>query len=165
MLAAAAGMGQNVSIKVLDTARNTLTGAQVQLTSMKDSAKLTTITNLSGEAVFTSIANGRYKIKISYVGYNALKDTINITYNKRNFEYHLSGNAVIINRVDIVAKRPLISQEDDKIIVDPQPLVSSSTNALEVLEKLPVCMLTRMALFIYPAPHPPKFISTAGNKR
>jgi len=130
-------MGQTVTIKVKDTANTDLVGTQVQLTKLKDSVKVVAITNLSGVAAFTGVANGLYKVRISYVGYLTLNDTINVTAAQKNFEFKLTNNAMIIDPVVVTAKRALIHQEDDKIIVDPQPLVSSSTNALEVLEKTP----------------------------
>ena len=39
--------------------------------------------------------------------------------------------------VTVTARRPLISQEDDKMIIDPQPIANTSTNTLEILEKTP----------------------------
>jgi hypothetical protein len=42
-----------------------------------------------------------------------------------------------LREVTIVAKKPLLRQEDDKTIVDAEPLAGSSTNAFEVLEKSP----------------------------
>ena len=37
----------------------------------------------------------------------------------------------------MTSKRPLMRQEDDKTIVDPENLALSSTNAFEILEKTP----------------------------
>ena len=41
------------------------------------------------------------------------------------------------NTVTVVARKPIITQEDDKTIIDPEPLAQSATNAFEVLEKTP----------------------------
>ncbi len=131
------GMGQTVTIKIKDSNDSILVGAQVQLTSLKDSSKVAAITAVSGVATFTGINYGRYKVRVSYIGFQNLKDTLMVTAIKKKFEYRLNKNSVTIGEVVIEAKRPLMRQEDDKIIVDPMPLVSSSTNALEVLEKTP----------------------------
>lgn len=39
--------------------------------------------------------------------------------------------------VVVTARRPLLRQEDDKTIVDPEPVAASSTSAYEILEKVP----------------------------
>jgi hypothetical protein len=131
------GFTQNVSVTVKDTANNVLIGAQVKLIKMSDSTKVYSVTDKTGIAVLTGVLSGKYKILISYVGFQQLKDTLNITYVKRNFEYRIKENSVQMGEAVVKAKRPLITQEDDKMIIDPLPLVNSSTNALEVLEKTP----------------------------
>lgn len=42
-----------------------------------------------------------------------------------------------LEHVVVVARKPLMRQEDDKTIVDPEPVAASSTNAYEILEKVP----------------------------
>ena len=42
-----------------------------------------------------------------------------------------------LGNVTVISKKPLIKQEDDKTIIDAEPLANSSTNAYEVLEKTP----------------------------
>ena len=131
------GFGQAITVSVKDTTNNILIGAQVKLTNIPDSSKLFSVTDKVGVAVFNNVYNGNYTITISYVGYHAIKEKINITSSHRSFEYHLKENSSLLGEVVVTAKRPLIRQEDDKMIIDPQPLVSTSTNALEVLEKTP----------------------------
>lgn len=130
-------MGQTVTVKVKDTSNTGLIGAQVRLTRWQDSAKFSNVTDKSGIAVLTGVLNGHYNLRISYVGYRTLKDTITVTYSHRTFEFRLKDNSILIGETVIEAKRPLMRQEEDKIIIDPLPLVSTSTNALEVLEKTP----------------------------
>lgn len=129
--------GQNVVITVKDTAGNELIGAQVKLTKLSDSTKVFSVTDKSGIAVFTGVFNGHYSVTVSYVGFQKLKDTLSITAVHRNFEYHLKENSSRLGEAVVTAKKPLITQEDDKMVIDPLPLVSTSTNALEVLEKTP----------------------------
>lgn len=42
-----------------------------------------------------------------------------------------------LGEVEITIKKPLMRQEDDKTIVDPEPLASSSTSAYDIMEKVP----------------------------
>ena len=53
----------------------------------------------------------------------------------------MQPNISNLQGVTIVAKRPLIKQDDDKTIVDAEVLANSSTNAYEVLEKTPGAIL------------------------
>ena len=43
----------------------------------------------------------------------------------------------MLNEVVVKSSKPLIRQEDDKSVVDPEPLAASSTNAFETIEKTP----------------------------
>jgi len=43
----------------------------------------------------------------------------------------------MLNEVVVKSSKPLIRQEDDKSVVDPEPLAASSTNAFETVEKTP----------------------------
>ena len=134
---ATTGIGQSISVKVFDAQNETLIGAQIKLTKFKDSTKVFGGTDKNGIAELKVAANGVYKIMISFVGFQKLFDTINISATNRKFEFHLKTNAVLMNEAVIKGKKPLMRQEDDKTIIDPMPIISSSTNALEVLEKTP----------------------------
>ncbi|HMC98905.1 MAG TPA: outer membrane beta-barrel family protein, partial [Ferruginibacter sp.] len=49
----------------------------------------------------------------------------------------MKRNVTGLSNVVVVAKKPLVKQEDDKTIVDAEVLAQSSTNAYEVLERTP----------------------------
>ena len=129
--------GQGVTIKVKDNANNALIGAQVKLTKLQDSSKVINVTDGSGIVLFKGVFNGRYRIRISFIGLQTLLDTISIDAGHVNFEFQLKENSVQMGTVVVAAKRPLIRKEDDKMIIDPIPILSTCTNALEVLEKTP----------------------------
>jgi iron complex outermembrane receptor protein len=42
-----------------------------------------------------------------------------------------------ISEVKITGRKPLVRQEDDKTIIDPEPIANTSTNSYELLEKTP----------------------------
>ena len=60
----------------------------------------------------------------------------------------LQPTAASLSTVVVTATRPLTRQEDDKTIVDPEPIAAASTNAFEILKRLPASLLTRMATCI-----------------
>ncbi|MEN9697879.1 MAG: hypothetical protein RLZ56_1300 [Bacteroidota bacterium] len=77
-----------------------------------------------------------YFVRVSWIGYQTL-DTI-ITYHPLGeIQLVLKEANNQLNDVVVKSSKPLIRQEDDKSVVDPEPLAASSTNAYETVEKTP----------------------------
>jgi len=77
-----------------------------------------------------------YFFRSSWVGYQ-ITDTL---FNFSSTNEHviiLKENNSMLNEVVVKSSKPLIRQEDDKSVVDPEPLAASSTNAYETVEKTP----------------------------
>ncbi|MFH2141926.1 MAG: TonB-dependent receptor [Bacteroidota bacterium] len=129
--------GQSVTIKVLDNSKNPLPAATVQFIKTSDSTSVYTSTNQNGLAVFEELQNTLYVVKISYIGYETLVKSIMIKPTERNFYFRLKQSTISLDAVTVTAKTPLIRQEDDKMIIDPENLANTSTNTLEVLENTP----------------------------
>ncbi|MBK7408094.1 MAG: TonB-dependent receptor [Saprospirales bacterium] len=136
LLACQTSFAQSVRILVTDEENMPLIGANIQLTDLQDSTSLFSVTDVAGMADL-HCADGQYRLQISYVGYTPLDDTIGIDDNHRQMRFTLTEGSVALNSVTVTAKRPLITQDGDKMIVDPEPLVSISSNTLEVLEAVP----------------------------
>jgi len=129
---------QSLYITVKDTKKAPLTGATVQLTQLPDSTRLFSVTDESGAVKFDQAPPGLYAVSISYIGYQPLEKAITVKAGGNNrFDYALREDALTLGEVTVTARRPLIRQEDDKMIIDPEPLVNTSTSTLEVLEKTP----------------------------
>lgn len=131
------GFGQTVKITVRDNDRNSLPGATIQLVKTVDSTSVFATTDLNGVANFEELQNTLYAVTISFVGYETLEKAINIKPDDREFTFKLKENAITLDEVVVGAKTPLIRQEDDKMIIDPESLVNISSNTLEVLESVP----------------------------
>jgi iron complex outermembrane receptor protein len=137
MCAAFAGMGQSIEITVTDVAKTPLVGATVRLANASDSAARYGVTDASGVARFNGMADAVYLAQVRYVGYQPLEKTILTKSNQRSFTFQLREDAIALGEVTVTARRPLIRQEDDKMIIDPEPLANISANTLEVLEATP----------------------------
>lgn len=128
---------QSISIGVSDEQATALTGATVQLTRMPDSTRFFGVTDQAGVAVIDGVIDADYSVYISYIGFQSLEDTISVSaYNKR-FSFQLKEESIALNAVTVTGRRPIITQDGDKMIVDPEPLASISSNALELLEAVP----------------------------
>ena len=136
---AAVGTGgaQAVNILVKDSKKEPLTGATVQLMRVADSTSFYEVTGPAGRAVFQRLSPELYLAKISFLGYAPLEKTIRIKAGDTQFEFVLEEASLDLDEVTVRARRPLIRQEDDKTIIDPEPLANISTNTLEVLENTP----------------------------
>jgi iron complex outermembrane receptor protein len=77
-----------------------------------------------------------YFFRSSWVGYQITDTIFNFsTTNERAII--LKENNSMLSEVVVKSSKPLIRQEDDKSVVDPEPLAASSTNAYETVEKTP----------------------------
>lgn len=98
------------------------------------SAKI--ITDSLGVASFNIDSTKYYFIRASWVGYQTVDTLINFSTNTYQ-RIVLLETKNMLNEVVVKSTKPLIKQEDDKSVVDPEPLAASSTNAFETIEKTP----------------------------
>ena len=136
---AAVGTGgaQAVNILVKDSKKEPLTGATVELMRVADSISFYEVTGPAGMAAFQRLSPEPYLAKVSFLGYVPLEQTIRIKAGDNRFEFTLEEGTLELGEVTVRARRPLIRQEEDKTIIDPEPLANISSNTLEVLENTP----------------------------
>jgi iron complex outermembrane recepter protein len=128
---------QPVTIVVRDDEKLPLIGATVQLTHLDDETSKFSTTDHMGVARFEAVDNASFFVHIRYMGFLPLERYISVSPGRRVFEFQLQADVVALGEVTVTARRPLIRQEDDRMIIDPEPLANISTNTLEILEKTP----------------------------
>ncbi len=92
---------------------------------------------VKGTAVFDVAINSKYLIKITASGIQPVNREVTISETAVFLLIKLEAKINNLSNVTVVAKRPLIRQDDDKTVVDAEALANSSTNAYEILEKVP----------------------------
>ncbi len=92
---------------------------------------------VSGHAYFNVQRNTNYVLKITATGMQDILRTIAVAYTSMTVTVEMINKTTNLGAVTVISKKPLIKQEDDKTIVDAEVLANSSTNAYEVLEKVP----------------------------
>ena len=134
-----AGTAQSrLQVKILNSSKEPVSFATTKLTSVADSSYLfELVSDSSGTVVFSSIRPGQYILHISSVNYAPLKKGITAKDGQNSFIINLEAADSKLNTVVVTANRPLMRQEDDKTIVDPEVLAASSTSAYEILEQTP----------------------------
>jgi hypothetical protein len=109
----------NISIQMIDSAisKNQVADSNGQVNVMLQLGKL-------------------YKFTTSAVGYQIDNRTIKFE-NLNSLKIQLKESNGQLKEVVVTSTKPLIRQEDDKSVVDPEPLAAASTNAYETMEKIP----------------------------
>ncbi|MDB5223129.1 MAG: TonB-dependent receptor [Chitinophagaceae bacterium] len=127
----------SVTIRLINTKKEPLPFASVSVTSVKDSTQsIDKVSDSSGTVKFT-LANGQYLVSVSSVNYAPFQKGITVKSENPVFTFTADVISKSLQGVNIVSSRPVMRQEDDKTIVDPENLITSSTNAYEILEKTP----------------------------
>ncbi|MDD3877742.1 MAG: outer membrane beta-barrel protein [Bacteroidales bacterium] len=129
--------GQSVTVNIKDDERKALVGATLQMIHLADSATSYKVTDQRGRAVFENLQDGLYTLKISYIGFESLEKNITVRGDERQYDFRMEQATVGLDEFTVTARRPMVTQEDDKMIIDPEPIASISSNTLEVLESTP----------------------------
>ncbi len=128
---------KNLKIIVRDEKYEFLAGAHVQITNKQDGLQKSAVADANGKVVFENINDGLYLLKISFIGYKTVETLLKVNPAARSFEYKMKPEALSLNEVIVSAPKPLIRQEEDKTIIDPEPVANTSTNTMEVIESTP----------------------------
>jgi hypothetical protein len=150
LLAAATAFTQTgtsgiITGNIMDEKKKPLEGATISLISKSDSTtRKTTITDKEGEFSFTSIANGYYQLRFSYVGFAPLAiDSIHIRDDR--FDFNLTdillkaNNSENLDEVVIYAEKPLIQSKEGNITFNAgESALSAGSNASELLTNVPL---------------------------
>jgi hypothetical protein len=127
-----------VTLKTVNQKGEPVATATVSILPISDTTTAQNkITDSAGIALFQLGQNALYIVRISSVEYAPLEKTINVKPGASQFRFVLQPTSKELNSVVVTARKPLMRQEDDKTIVDPEPLANASTNAFEILEKTP----------------------------
>jgi iron complex outermembrane recepter protein len=123
-------------VKIVNIKHSPVPFASVKAVAITDSTKaVQKISDSTGTVIF-NLLPGQYNIQASSINYEAVNKGITISGNT-TFTITLQPTSKSVGSVVVTSRRPVMRQEDDKTIVDPEVLASSSTNAYEILEKTP----------------------------
>ncbi len=127
-----------VSFRIINQKKQPVPFASVTVTNRLDSQQVwKKVADSSGVAVFRLHKEGQYSVSISSVNYQPLEKGISITGNQTVFTFMTEPLPKTLGAVVVTSQKPLMRQEDDKTIIDPENLAASSTSGYEVIEKMP----------------------------
>ena len=105
----------------------------LQLYLLPDSILVSSKAANNAAAVFIVNTFSKFLLRLTSVTFENTEKTISVTDKPVTTIFNLKIKNTTLGNVVVVAKKPLIKQEDDKTIVDAEVLANSSTNAYEFL--------------------------------
>jgi iron complex outermembrane recepter protein len=127
-----------VNFKIVGPKGDPVPNATVVVLNGLDSIdRISKFTDSTGLVKLSLKDSGLYTLIISSINYKTLEKGFRLIGKQTNYQFSLSPESKTLAAVTVTSRRPLMRQEDDKTIVDPEPLVASSTSGYEVIEKTP----------------------------
>jgi len=128
----------SVQFKIVNQKNEPVPYSTVNVISIADTNKqVQKISDSSSVVVLELEQRQAYVVRITSINYKPFEKTITIKAENESFLFTLQSVSNKLNTVVVTATKPLTRQEDDKTIVDPEPIAATSTNAYEILEKTP----------------------------
>ena len=127
-----------VTIKITNSKKEPVAFASVTVINRLDTTHIIKkVADSSGVAKFDLIKNNQYTISISSINYLPIEKGVSTSGNQSVFRFTAEPIGKTLETAIVTSKKPLMKQEDDKLIVDPENLVEASTSGYEVIEKTP----------------------------
>ena len=130
----------NVTLVVKKNSGELLQNATAQILKYTDSSILFSKI-LKQNTAFSLPINETYFVRITAVSFTSIFEKIQIGNNDTICNFTTNLVSKNLDAVVVKSSKPLIKQEDDKTIIDAEPLANTSSNAYEVLEKSPGAIL------------------------
>lgn len=112
--------------------------ASVTLVSRMDSAvSFHQVADSAGVTRFPVVPAAQYVVSITAVNYQSFEKGITVSAVPVDVRFTLDPLPQALGAVVVTSRKPLIKQEDDKTVVDPENMVATSSSGYEVLEKTP----------------------------
>jgi iron complex outermembrane recepter protein len=130
------GQMSPLKLSVLDKKSQSIAFANITIQTIDSVMPQNIVADSNGIASIILATGKLYNIKTSAVGYQMDNRTIKFE-NLNSVKIELKEMNGQLKEVVVTSTKPLIRQEDDKSVVDPEPLAAASTNAYETMEKIP----------------------------
>lgn len=125
-----------LKLRVVDNKNQSIAFANITIQIFDSATIKNQVADSNGKASVMLQPGKLYMLKTSAVGYQTDNRTIKFE-NLNSLIIQLKETNGQLKEVVVTSTKPLITQVDDKSVVDPEPLAAASTNAYETMEKIP----------------------------
>ncbi len=125
-----------LKLTVVDGKNQSIAFANISIQMIDSAISKNQVADSNGQVNVILQLGKLYKFTTSAVGYQIDNRTIKFE-NLNSLKIQLKESNGQLKEVVVTSTKPLIRQEDDKSVVDPEPLAAASTNAYETMEKIP----------------------------
>ena len=142
-LYSAAAAQSTITVRIIDGKSNGVDAATVSLLKAKDSSLVkANITERDGSVTFEQVKEGAYLLSTSVVGYKkAFTGQFTVDQGNQKIvvpDVRLSASSSELKEVGVVAKKPFIEKQIDRIVVNvSSSAISAGNTALDVLARSP----------------------------
>ncbi len=127
-----------LNIKLIESNATPIVGSAMVVKERSDTTKVQYgVTDTAGRVAFKIGKERQYLVFATFIGLKPLKRGLTVSDEQTSFTFVMEEQTEVLKDVEIVSKKPLMTQEDDKTVVDAEQLALTSTNALELMEKTP----------------------------
>lgn len=132
------GQQRSLRIRLSESSKQPIIGAALRLTDRSDTTQRQyAVSDTAGIASFSVQAGKTYRLLATSVGFKTLRRDLVQVNTQSVLSLVMEQDNVMLQAVSVTAAKPLVRQEDDKTIVDPEPIANTSTSAYEIMEKTP----------------------------
>jgi outer membrane receptor protein involved in Fe transport len=131
--------GFTISGKVIDAVSNSAVEYSSVAISNSDGEIINgTLTDEQGVFEIANLKKGQYTLLVSFMGYEKLNQRINVSEDHDFGLIKLNPDADMLKDVEVVSERSTFENRlDKKVITVGKDLVTSGTNALEIMDNIP----------------------------
>jgi len=128
----------NLRLSIHDTKNQPVRGASISIVQVADSSRhWERVTDSAGTVVIDLPTEGFYQLNVTALNFHPYDKNLAVKPGPNMYSIIMQEMVKTMEGVVVRARKPLMRQEDDKTIVDPENLAAISTNAFETIEKTP----------------------------
>lgn len=128
----------NLTGILLDSDSSPVAFANVVLLDVEDGTfKYGTSSDESGSFSFSNVVAGDYNFQVSFVGYVTLSRKLTLEKDTALNDLIMERDAAELDAVTLIAKKPTVSRQPDRIIFNVENTVLSTSNAAQILSSTP----------------------------
>lgn len=139
-LSSSSALSQEYSLsgKVIAQDGTPIPFANVVLLSSQDAVVVGAISQDDGSYKFTTVSQGSYKLKVSFVGYeDFISDMITLSRKLIMPDIQLLESQEFLDEVSITARKPIVTRKADRLVFNVENSILSSGSSWDIIQKTP----------------------------